>query len=172
MPCCIFPHWNGLYSTLAGWESKYFAPVLARKYNQINLVAEWNKSESCARVKYFGLCLLFFFFNFYWGHYSYRLHLGHIRVFLLFLSGDGFVPERTNSTNLGPCFPERWHCCCWLIPFSFLVCSPFPDSEGNVGVTIRQSQICIFLRCGRLHHASQGSDCRSHIVVKHGLKEQ
>lgn len=57
----------------------------------------------CVRVKYFGLCLLFF----YWGHYTCSLHLGHIRVFLLFLSGDGFVPERTNSTNLGSCFPER-----------------------------------------------------------------
>lgn len=44
---------------------------------------------------------------FFIGDTSYSLHLGHIRVFLLFPSGDGFVPERTNGTNLGSCFPER-----------------------------------------------------------------
>lgn len=120
------------------------------------------------RVKYFGLCLLLFFI----GDTSYSLHLGHMRVFLLFPSGDGFVPERTNSTNLGSRFPERGTVA-GLVPFLSL-CAQLFQTMKEICVKIRQSQICVFLRCGCLHHTSQGSDCRSQITVKHQLvlKEQ
>lgn len=116
----------------------------------------------CARMKVLWMvCLLFF----YRGHCTYSLHLGHIRVFLLFLSGDGYVPERTNSTNLGSCFPERGTVA-GLFPF-LSSCAQFFQTRKFVCEDQAESDLCFSEMC--LHQTSQSSNGRSHIMVKYRL---